>query len=310
MDKNKRNGHLALLLANIFFGLNNPVSRSMMPELMSPYVLTFFRLGGGAALFWLCSLFVKREHIPLKDIGLLFVAAILCHTINLTGFFVGLSQTTSIDASIVVTLLPVISMLLAAVIIKEPITFKKAFGVFVGASGALLLVLGKHGGEGLGTGIAGDLIVLAAVTSFALYITVFKGLISKYSVVSTMKWMFLFASLQSYPFCHADLMATDFASFSPSVWWRLAYMVVIATFVSYLLLVVGQKSLRPTTLAMYNYVQPIIASLAAVAWGMGKLGFLEFLSAALVFTGVYFVTQSKSRAQMEAEKALNSKELS
>jgi drug/metabolite transporter (DMT)-like permease len=193
-------------------------------------------------------------------------------------------------------------MLLAAATIKEPITFKKAIGVLIGASGALLLVFGKNSGEALGSGIAGNLTVLAAVTSSALYITVFKKLVSKYSVVSTMKWMFLFSTLQFYPFCHADLMATDFSVFSLSVWLRLAYMVVPATFVAYFFFVIGQKALRPTTMAMYNYTQPIVASITAVIMGMGKLGIYEFLSAALVFAGVYFVTQSKSRAQMEAER--------
>ncbi|MDR2839719.1 MAG: DMT family transporter [Paludibacter sp.] len=297
----KLKGHIAILFANIFFGINNPVMRSLTPDTLDPFVMTFFRVAGSAAIFWLISLFVKPEKIPLKDIGLLFLAAILCHTTNQYPFIIGLSRTSSIDASIVVTLLPVLSMIFAAIIIKEPITWKKAGGVFIGASGALLLVLNEQNNNGRGS-MQGNLIVLVGVLSFSLYLTVFKKLISKYSVFSTMKWMFLFSAIQSEPFCHRALLATDFASFDSSVWLRITYAVVCATFVSYLLLVYAQKILRPTTLAMYNYVQPIMATLVAVIAGIDRLGMTELCSALLVFVGVYFVTQSKSRAQIEAEK--------
>lgn len=301
MEKSKLNGHFALFAANIFFGLNNPISRSIIPDIVDPYVLTLFRLGGGMLLFWLSSLFTKREKVPAKDIALLFLAAILALSTNQLPFLVGLSMTSPIDASIVVTILPILSMIFAAIIIKEPITFKKAFGVLVGASGALLLILGnKNTGAGSGN-FWGNIIVFSAVLSFALYLTIFKSLISKYSPVTVMKWMFLFATIQCYPFCHKALMATDFSSFSASVYWRIGFAVVAATYISYILLAIGQKVLRPTTLSMYNYLQPIVASLVAVAMGLDSFGFDKIISAVLVFTGVYFVTQSKSRAQVEAE---------
>ena len=303
MEKNKRNGHIALFAANILFGLNNPISRSLIPDVVDPYVLTLFRLGGGMLLFWLASLFVKREKVPFKDIILLFFAAILALSTNQLPFIVGLSMTSPIDASIVVTMLPILSMIFAAIIIKEPITLKKAFGVLVGASGALLLILGgNHHGVGTGN-FWGNLIVFGAVLSFALYLTIFKSLISRYSPFTVMKWMFLFATIQCYPFCHNAVVATDFSSFQFSTILSISYIVVIATFITYILLPIGQKVLRPTTLSMYNYLQPLVASLAAVYMGIDSFGMDKVISAVLVFAGVYFVTQSKSRAQLEAELA-------
>jgi len=301
MQKQKIAGHIAILFANVFFGINNPILRSLTPAIIDPFVITFFRLAGGTLLFWICSAFVKREKIARKDMILLFFAAILSQTTNQFPFIIGLSKTSSIDASIVVTLLPVLSMILAAFIIKEPVTLKKVFGVLVGASGALILIFSKQSVSEKGS-IAGDMTVLVGVTSMALYLTVFKELVSRYSVFTSMKWMFLFSTIQSYPFCHKLLLAVDFSAFDATVYLRIAYAVVIATFVAYILFVVAQKSLRPTTLAMYNYVQPIMTVLVAVFAGLDKLGVTEILSALLVFAGVYFVTQSKSRAQMEAER--------
>ncbi len=311
MENKKLTGHIALLIANVIFGLNNPISRSLMPDILSPYTLTFFRLSGGMLLFWLISLFIKKEKVPAKDLLLLFFASLFALTVNQLPFFVGLSMTSPIDASIVVTMLPILTMILAAVILKEPITVLKAVGVLVGASGALLLVFTSHIHHVGKSNLLGNLIVFVAAGSFAIYLTVFKDVITRYSPITIMKWMFLFGTIVGFPFCYKPLINTNFTLLSSGTYWRIGYMVVFATFVGYLLIPIGQKVLRPTTLSMYNYVQPVVASMLAVAIGMDVFGVEKAASAVLVFAGVYIVTQSKSRAQMEAEKkAKEEKELS
>ncbi|MDR1585336.1 MAG: DMT family transporter [Prevotellaceae bacterium] len=305
MEQSKIKGHAALLTANIIFGLNLPVTRSLIPETFSPYVLTMFRMFGAAALFWLVSLFVRKEEVPLKDKGKLALASLFGIVLNQVPFLVGLSYTSPVDASIVVTLLPVFCMIMAAFVLKEPITWKKAAGVLVGASGVLLLILGQYPASGVkpDNSILGDLIIFISVTSFAVYLTFFKSLISRYSPVTLMKWMFLFASLICIPFYSGDVLLVDYAALSADVYWRVAFIVACSTFFTFMLIPIGQKTLRPTTVSMYNYLQPIVASLVAVALGMSSFGWDKALAAALVFAGVYLVTKSKSRAQMEKEKA-------
>ena len=303
MEKSKFRGHLAMFSANIIFGLNTAVSRTLMPEILSPYALTFFRLAGGLILFWIASLFVTREHIPVKDIIMLFFASLFSLTFNQLPYFIGLSITSPIDASIVVTLLPILTMILAAIIIKEPITWLKAVGVIVGASGALLLVFTSHNVHIGKSNFLGNLIVFAAVSSFAIYLTLFKKLITRYSPITVMKWMFLFGTIVCLPFCYKPLINTNFATLSSETYWRIGFVVVFATFLGYLLIPIGQKALRPTTLSMYNYVQPIMASMVAVAIGIDSFGIEKALSGVLFFGGVYIVTQSKSKAQLDAEQA-------
>lgn len=308
MERNKLNAHIAIFVANLIFGLNNPISRSLMPGIIDPIALTYFRLAGGALLFWVSVFFVKYEKVPLRDIVLLFFAAIFSLSANQIPFFYGLSHTSPIDASIVLSTLPIVSMLLAAIIIKEPITIKKALGVVIGASGALFLILSDNI-SAVGNGnLKGNLVVFVAVVSFSLYLTLFKNLIRRYSPFTIMRWMFLFAAIQSYPFCHSAVEAINPQIFNWSVILRVAYVVVFATFISYILLAVGQKGLLPTTLSMYNYTQPIIASLATVAMGLDVFGYDQLVSIVLVFLGVYIVTQSKTREQMEAERARKSVE--
>lgn len=297
MEKNKRNGHIAVFVANILFGLNTPVSKSLMPESIDPYLLTFFRLCGGMILFWIASAFV-REKVSRKDIFLLFFAAIFALTTNQLPFIIGLSLTSPIDASIVVTTLPILSMIFASFFLKEPITLMKTIGVLTGASGALLLIL-SHSNNVASGSVWGNLIIFGAVLSFTLYLTLFKKLISKYKPITIMKWMFLFATIQGFPFYFQSLQSADFSNYNSEVILKIIYVVVVATFVTYILLAVGQKVLRPTTLSMYNYLQPIVAALAAVAMGIDSFGLEQLFSAILVFVGVYLVTRSKSREEIE-----------
>lgn len=303
MALTKRTGHISLLVANIIFGLNITISRSIIPEIIDPYLLTFFRMAGAAVLFWIFSIFTKKEKVPSKDIIRFFFASILALVANQIPFIVGLSLTSPIDASLVITMLPVITMIFSALIIKEPITLLKTIGVMIGALGVLILII--HSSEVSGGGnMAGNLILLISISSFGLYLTLFKDLISKYSPVTSMKWMFLFATFLTLPFSFKAITTTDFTILSGSVYLKIIYIVALATFFTYLLLPIGQKTLRPTTLSMYNYLQPITATFVAVMLGMDKLSIQTIISTVLVFSGVYIVTQSKSKAQLDAKKAL------
>ncbi|MDD3194897.1 MAG: DMT family transporter [Paludibacter sp.] len=303
MKNPKLAGHLALLFANIIFGINNPLARMLMPEILDPLALTFFRFSGGMVLFWLASLFVKNEKVSTKDIFLLGAASFFGLTMNQIPFFYGLSLTSPIDASIVVTMLPIATMILAALFLKEPVTQMKIIGVLVGASGALLIVLNSAPEQGGNGNMMGNLIVFLGVISFGIYLTVFKNLISRYHPVTVMKWMFLWATLTGLPFCYTALTEINVSLLTTDVWLSVAYVIVMATFMGYLLIPIGQKTLRPTTLSMYNYVQPVVASLVAVLAGIDQFGFQQALAGLLVFSGVYIVTQSKSKAQLDAMRS-------
>jgi drug/metabolite transporter (DMT)-like permease len=217
-------------------------------------------------------------------------------------FITGLARTSPIDASVIVTTGPIMTMILAAFFLKEPITWKKAIGVLIGASGALLLIFTGTKTEQHQTNMGGNLLCLLSTLSFAFYLTAFKKIVLKYSPVTLMKWMFLFASVYSLPFCWKDVAAVHYSVIPPDIVLQLLYVVALATFFAYLLIPVGQKLLRPTIISMYNYMQPVISSLAAVAIGMDRFGWVKGSATALIFLGVYIVTTSKSYAQLMAEK--------
>jgi len=288
-----------MIAANISWGLMAPLSKIVMGDpSINPWMLVSFRVIGAALAFWVASLFIKRERVPLADLKLLAMAALLGIIMNQGVFIFGVSLTSPINASIVTTTLPIVTMIIAAFYLKEPITWMKFGGIVVGASGALLLILSSAtaGGAVDSTqSLMGIGLCLLSQFCYATYFVLFKNSISKYHPITQMKWMFLFASIIYLPFNFKQLVTTDFSVVPTSVLIDIAFVVFGATFLSYLMIPIGQKFLRPTVATMYNNVQPVIASSAAVFWHLDTFGWHKTLAIVLVFVGVYIVTKSKAR---------------
>ena len=270
----KLKGHAALWVANIIWGLNAPIGKSVLwsethPQGVSPFALSVYRMLGACLLFWTVSLFLPREKVAPRDIVLLLFASVFGIQLNQMLFLWGLSLTSPIDTSI----------------------------------GALLLILVSRHGTGGTSSVAGDVLCVISAVSYATYLTAFRNVIVKYSPVTTMKWMFLFAAVAAVAIYYRPLAEVDYAALAPRTWAGIGYVVVCSTFLSYFMVPVGQRYLRPTVVSMYNYVQPLVAVLFTVAVGLDTFGFTKGVAALCVFAGVWLVTKSKSRAQLDAERA-------
>ncbi len=307
MNKSAVIGHASMFLANVSWGFMSPVAKIVMVGgVVTPLVLTDVRVFGAMILFWLVSFFQKPERVAPRDMIKLFVASLLAIVFNQGCFIFGVGLTSPGDASIITTSMPLWAMLLAAFFLKEPITGKKVVGVACGAIGALLLILGNNQGAANASSgdnyIWGDLLVILAELSYALYIVLFKNFVTRYSLITIMKWMFTYAFICVLPFSYNDLMATRWSDLGLQGVGAISFIVVFATFISYMLIVVGQKRLRPTVTGMYNYIQPLVACIVSVYLGMDSFNLAKAFAVALIFGGVYLVTTSKSRAEMEEEK--------
>ncbi|MDR2848435.1 MAG: DMT family transporter [Bacteroidales bacterium] len=305
----KWKGHIAILCASVLFGINIPISKSLL-DTIGPFGWSFTRASVACLCFWIVSLLLPRERLVCKrDFWMLVVCALFGMVVNQLFFVVGLASTSSIDASIISTTVPVLVMLIAALVLKEPITHMKVAGVLIGAAGALLLVLsGAHSAVG-SKSLHGDLFCLGSSLSYAVYLVISKPLAQRYSPVTVMKWTFLFSSCFLLPTSMIDLGRLNIAAFDTQLSLQVSYSLILGTFVPYLLVPLALKKLRPTTISMYNYVQPLVASLLAVIVLHDSFTWLKCLAAVLVFTGVYVVNKSKSRAQMEAEKAASNTQI-
>lgn len=296
ITESKAKGHLAMLAANVMWGLMSPVAKIVFATgVVAPMVMVDFRVAGAALLFWITSLFLPKEHVPGGDILRLFGAGMLGILLNQGCFILGVSLTSPGEASLVTTTMPMWVMLLAWLILREPITLKKAAGIAAGAAGAIILIAGS-GVRAYGTNPAlGDVIVLCAQLSYALYLTLYRNFIRKYTLVTLMKWMFLSASVVGLPAGIKWLVATDWLAISAIEWSGIAYVVICATFLAYVCIMIGQKNLRPTLVGMYNYVQPIVATLTGICLGLDRFTPLKALAIVLIFSGVWLVTISKAK---------------
>lgn len=302
MSKNGNlKGHLCMALACIMWGLMAPIGKDAMSNGLTGLEMISFRAVGGAVCFWIASFFVERENVSSRDMIRFFFAAMFSIVFNQCCYTIGLSITSPVNASIMTTTLPIVTMILAAIILREPVTGKKVGGIICGAIGASLLITASASPSG-DSNLLGDMLCLAAQCSFALYLTLFKHLISRYSVFTCMKWMMTYAALVIVPFSFSDLSAMSWASVPFSSWLEAAFVVLCGTFIAYICMMIGQKTLRPTVVSMYNYVQPIVACAVSVIVGLGKFGLLQGIAIILVFAGVYLVTQSKSRHDVKAEQ--------
>lgn len=292
--------HMCLFLACAFWGLMAPVGKDAMTHGFSGIEMVTFRVTGGAVLFWLTSLFTPKEHVNRKDLLMLIGAAVFGLVTNQCCYTMGLSITSPINASIVTTSMPIFAMILAFIILKEPITGMKAGGVAVGCTGAVILIVTSAAAANSKVGdIGGDLLCLGAQFSFALYLSLFGKLIRRYSVITVNKWMFTYAALMILPFTFGDMASIDYAAIPSRTWFETGFVVIFGTYISYILMMIGQQTLRPTVVSVYNYVQPVVSVTVSVMTGIGVFKPSQGLAVILVCIGVWLVTKSKSRADIE-----------
>ena len=295
--KEKTLGHLACFIAYAIFGINIIVCKDLTSSrLISPLALFCLRSLGAGSLFWIISCFLPKEKVEKKDYGKIMMASLLGFFLTQMTFLIAIPDITPMDCSIVSSLSPIYTMFIAAFALKEPITLRKVGGVAISFLGVIYLILNTVTGQGstVQTSWVGILLMIANSLCFSLYLGLFKPVITKYSVITFMKWIFLFAAAFSLPLAAKELITFDYSLLSGTYLSELAFLIVCSTFITYFLIPLGQKRIRPTLVSMYSYVQPIIAIVISIWVGMDTLSWQKVLAAVMVFGGVVLVNYSRS----------------
>ena len=293
----KTTGHLACFIAYAIFGINIIVCKDLTSSrLISPIALFCIRSIGAGALFWFISCFLPKEQVEKKDYGKILLASLLGFFLTQITFLVAIPDITPMDCSMVSALSPIYTMFIAAYALKEPITLRKAGGVTISFLGIIYLIMNSVTSTGgtTETSVTGILLIIANSICFSLYLGLFKPVISRYSVITFMKWIFLFATAFSLPIAGHELLTFDYSQLSSIYLGELAFLIVCSTFITYFLIPLGQKRIRPTLVSMYSYVQPIIAISVSIWVGMDTLSWQKVMAAGMVFGGVLLVNYSRS----------------
>ena len=296
----KLQGHLALLVANVSWGLMAPFLKDLLNEgVITPMALSGYRIIGGALLFWLVSVFVpgngKAEKVERRDILPLIMASLLVIGLNQVLIILGMSYASPVDAAVVCSLTPIFTLVFGALLMGLRFIWLKAVGVAVGLGGALMFVFAGEADSSINVSnpLLGNTLCLLAQVCGALYLVCFGKLISKYSILTLMKWMFLISAIGILPLTIGDMLSVEWAKLSVSGYFDFAFILLFGTCLAYMLIPVAQRRVDPTVIAMYNYLQPIVAVVFSVLAGLAVLTGMNMLATLLVFAGVWLVNREK-----------------
>jgi drug/metabolite transporter (DMT)-like permease len=292
---------LAALVATTFFGINHTLAKGLMPDYVQPYGFVFTRVLGAGIIFWVVSLFIKNEKIKREHWPRLLLSALFGMVINMMLSFKGLSLSTPINSSVIVTITPILVFILSAVLIREKITILKGSGAILGLFGGLSLILfGVQQQVGAPNIPLGNVLLFVNALSFGMFLIVAKPLTKTYHPITLMRWLFLTAIIINLPIGWSEFREVDWINMPFSALWRIGFVIVGTTFTTYLLNIFALKHLSASTIGVFTYLQPVIAIAFAIFSGADQLTLLKIISVILVFLGVFMVTKNPARKRSKA----------
>jgi drug/metabolite transporter (DMT)-like permease len=285
---------LAATMVSLIYGVSFTIAKDVMPTYIKPFGFILLRVFGAAILFWLVSFFGPREKIQLNDFPRIIAAAFFGVALNMLTFFKGLNYTSPISASVIMVTTPIIVLILSAIIMKERMETRKIFGILLGLFGTGFLILyGKSMGNASNASLGNFLVFINAV-SYGFYLIVVKKLMDKYNAFTFVKWIYTFGLLMVIPFGWSEYQEIQWQTIPSVIMWEIAFVVVFTTFFTYLFNLVSMRELKPTTVAVFIYLQPLFATIFAMSLDKDQLTWVKILSAVLIFVGVYLVLQKKT----------------
>ena len=284
----------AALGATLIYALNHTIAKDVMPTYIQGFGFIGIRLIGATIAFWLIGLLMPKQHIDKADRSAFLRAAFFGMAINMLAFFKGLEYSTPINSTVIITTTPIMVFLFSVILLKENIRPKRAIGVLIGFLGALSLVLFSQQAPANAPNISlGNFLFIANASTYGLYMIYVKPLSEKYNTIHLLKWLFLIGLLMTMPFTLPELLEVDFQQMPHSVWWRIGFVVLGTTFMTYLLMVYAIRHLRATSLSVFTYLQPIIGIVYAALVGADFMTPVKWIAMCLVLLGVFLVTKQE-----------------
>lgn len=294
-SQNKTVGaHATIFAANVIFGLGVPVTKFLLDQWVTPMTYMASRCLGAALIFWIVSLFLPKEHVERKDLIVIMAGGLLGFVISQTLTAWALVYTTPVYFSLIATLTPIATMLLAIVFLGERATSTKTLGVILAIAGAALMVfVGWQSGTG-SNDLLGITLALLSLLTWAVYLIITRKVSQKYTAVTQMKWIFLISSIAVLPFAWNEFPQT--ALYGGQCAWdgalAMLFIIVFATVLGFFAIPYAMQYLRATTVSVYTNLQPVVASLVAIAIGQDIFTWDKPVAAILVLLGAWFVTKN------------------
>jgi drug/metabolite transporter (DMT)-like permease len=289
---------IAVSIATIIYGVNYTIAKDVMPTYVKPYAFILLRVSGATVIFWILSLFIKSQKIEKQDYKKIALASFFGIALNMLSFFKGLSLTTPISASVMMVTSPIMVLLFSFLILKSKIIQRQIIGIGIGLIGAILLIVyGNTTNENASNVALGNFLVFVNATSYGLYLVLVKNLISKYNPLVFIKWLYLFGLIFIIPFGLSEMGDIDWVSMPTSIYLKIGFVILFTTCITYLFNLYGLSKLKPTTVSVFIYLQPVIASTYALLVGSDSLNLIKISATLIIFLGVYLVTKQTKKSR-------------
>jgi len=288
---------IAVSIATLIYGVTYTIAKDVMPNYIKPYGFILLRVSSATLIFWTAGLFIKQQKIEKSDYKKILIASFFGITINMLAFFKGLSLTSPISASVMMVTSPIMVLIFSSILIRKPIGKQRVLGVFIGLVGALFLItLGNSSTANSTNSAFGNFLVFLNAASYGLYLVLAKDLVKKYNPIVFIKWLYLFGLIFVIPFGYSELTAVIWQEIPTNIYWNISFVLLFTTCITYLFNLYGLSKLKPTTVSVFIYLQPVIATIYALIVGSDSLNLIQLCATLLIFFGVYLVTKQVEKS--------------
>jgi drug/metabolite transporter (DMT)-like permease len=285
----------------IIYGVTFTVAKDVMPKYVDAYGFIVLRVAGATILFWIVSFFGPKEKIATNDFFRIAACAFFGVVLNMLTFFKGLSYTSPIMGAVLMVTTPMIVLILSSIIMKEKMQSKKIIGILLGLAGTIALILYGKALNNAPNATLGNILVFVNAVSYAFYLIFVKKLMDKYNAFTFVKYIYLFGFFMVLPFGYHELQVVNWNEIPFDIGMKIGFVVVFSTFFTYLLNLISMRNLKPTTVAVFIYLQPFFATIFAIGLGKDNLNMVKIVSTILIFVGVYLVIHKKKELNISSD---------
>lgn len=289
---------IAVSIATLIYGINYTIAKEVMPMYVKPSAFILIRVAGATAVFWFLGLFIKQQKIEKADYKKIIIASFFGTALNMLAFFKGLSLTTPISASVIMVTSPIMVLIFSSILIKQAIEKQRILGILIGLAGAIILITyGNSSNGNSSSNNLGNFLVFVNATSYGLYLVLAKSLIAKYHPIVFVKWLYLIGLIFVIPFSYNEITEISWQEMPTNIYWNIGFVVLFTTCITYLFNLYGLSKLKPTTVGVFIYLQPVIATIYALIVGSDSLNLVKICATIIIFLGVYLVTKQVDQSK-------------
>lgn len=294
--------HAALLCVAAIYSINYIWAKDVMPAYVQSSGFILLRVLGASILFFILNLSKGFSWPARSDIGRIFLCGMLGVAGNQLFFFKGLSMTSPVNSSIIMTISPLLVVVLGALLHKEKISVNRWIGLAIAGTAALLLIVGGSTLSSIQSHPLGDFFILLNASFYAAYLVVVQPLMKKYPPIKVIQWVFMAGLCVVIPVGFHQVMEIEWTQLPSGILLRMAFVIVFTTFIAYLFNIYAISKVGSAITGMYIYLQPFLASVFAALSGMEIPSAFQLFMGGLVILGVFIGSTTASSNPFRLQK--------